>query len=163
MLIIFSTLVIALSFVYYYQQAYFKVMKWAAKSKAPENLTHQEMDTFIGAIGPKAWHILTNILYVFTVLVLGFGTYLGWYLGVLGIFIAFIFAIYILGNTLPTYLDWYLFNMILSLGNRAADYKAKGDTLRESVAQEKAEELKDLYEKTRGKKIRIPVTGEIKL
>ncbi len=162
--VIFWIFVLVFGIAQYYASRYDKIIWWAASKIAPEGSTEAELNIYRAAIAPKHFHgLIVNLQIISPILVLALGTYLRWYLGLLGILISICVIYNVILKLINSKVDDYLLIITNDLNNRAMDYKTKGDLIRFEVAQDYADKLKELYSQYRNKNIRIPESGPIVL
>ena len=158
--ILFFLIVLTASALQAYTGRYQAVTLWAGKMIAPAGFENESPQGFQDAITPKSQGYRQTIQIVLWIVLFAFGTYLHWYLGFLGIFVALLLS-GIFAKFFPSTVDHYLFGIIRALDNRAADYKKSNDEMRCDAVLTMSEKVTDLYSQVRGQQMPIPSVREI--
>src|SRR5260370_35571124 len=146
-----------------YCSRYDKVISWAIGYVAPANLTKQELNTYRAALAPRSYLRAINYQFGLPLVILILGTLIDWYLGVLGVIISVVVVYGVLSVLAAGTIEKYLYQIIMSLQHKAADYKKAGDEEREEAAEDFLVPLKIVYAKVLGKNYRVPSSGSINL
>ena len=114
------------------------------------------------AITPKIQTTLNIINIIGWIVLIGLGTYIAWYVGIVSVFLAValqsFFQIF-----MPKTLDHYYLVIQYYMMNKIADYNRNNDTMRTQAGKEVLNDLIQIYEaEIKGKNIHVPSIIHVK-
>lgn len=117
---------------------------------------------FQDAITPKWQNTLNVVSLVLWVAILGMGSFVAWWGGILALLITIVVLNNIASRLMPQRLSYYVLMLANDMNNRVADYKREKDDDREDAAREMSDNLKTYYMTIKDSDQAVPTFEEAK-
>lgn len=144
-MILFLILLIVSSAVFAYTGKMQATTMYVGKKIADPILADVMPNGYQDAITPEHQNKMNSLNTVLLLAVLIIGSLTKWYLGILGIFVEFIFLKTIVGYFIPKKLSFYVNLLVIDMSNRFANYKKGGDDQRADASKEIGDKLTEYF------------------